>query len=95
MSDRKVFIFWDNSNVFISAKDVAEELEPAYGRSNVRIQFEHLFQLATANREVAMAVCVGSVPPELEKVWERLERTGIRVEKYERGIFSGKEQGTD
>jgi hypothetical protein len=95
MSSKKVYVFWDNSNVFISAKTVAEECEPAYGRQYVRIQFEHLFQLATAGREVATAICVGSVPPELETVWKRLESTGIRVEKYERGEFSGKEQGND
>jgi hypothetical protein len=28
-------------------------------------------------------------------VWERLEKTGIRVEKYERGEYSGREQGVD
>lgn len=95
MSDKKVYVFWDNSNVFISAKSVADDFEPPYGRSHVRIHFENLFQLATAGREVAAAVCVGSVPPELETVWRRLESAGIRVEKYERGEFSGKEQGID
>jgi len=41
------------------------------------------------------AVYVGSALPQLETVWERLEKTGIRVEKYERDAFSGKEQGVD
>lgn len=91
----KIYVFWDNSNVFISAKSVAEQNEPAYGRKEVRIQFDSLFQLATAEREVASAVCVGSVPPDLEKIWARLEETGIKIEKYERGELSGKEQGID
>lgn len=91
----KIFIFWDNSNVFTSAKRVAEKNEPAYGWSNVRIQFENLFRLASADRDVEVAVCVGSVPPELATIWSRLEAMGIRVEKYERGEFSGKEQGVD
>ena len=90
-----IYVFWDNSNVFISAKRVAEGLEPAYGWRLVRIQFDNLFRLATAGRQVERAICVGSVPPELETIWSRLEGAGVRVEKYERGEMSGKEQGVD
>lgn len=90
-----VYVFWDNSNVFISSKKVAGELEGVYGPTHVRIEFEHLFLLATGGRCIESAVCVGSVPPQLETVWARLEATGVRVEKYERGAESGKEQGVD
>jgi hypothetical protein len=91
----KVYVFWDNSNVFISSKTVADDKEGWRGREHVRIQFENLFRLAVADRDVANAVCVGSVPPQLATVWERLERAGVKVEKYERGRLSGKEQGID
>ncbi len=93
--EEQIHVFWDNSNVFISAKSVAEDFEPVYGRRLVRIQFDNLFTLAAAGRPVRRAVCVGSVPPELETIWQRLEATGVRVEKYERGGLSGKEQGVD
>jgi hypothetical protein len=90
-----IYLFWDNSNVFISARTVADEKEGLYGKPNVRIQFENLFRLAAGDRNVKSAVCVGSVPPELATVWDRLERIGVHVEKYERGQYSGKEQGLD
>ena len=86
----KVYVFWDNSNVFIFSKTVADDKEGWRGREYVRIQFENLFKLAVADRNVANAVCIGSVPPQLATVWDRLERAGIRVEKYERGQLSGK-----
>ncbi|HEV2337086.1 MAG TPA: NYN domain-containing protein [Stellaceae bacterium] len=90
-----IYVFWDNSNVFISAKSVASQNEGRYGAPHIRIEFEHLFDLARAGRSVVTAICVGSVPPQLATVWDRLEKTGIRVEKYERGQFSGREQGVD
>lgn len=93
MSD--VYIFWDNSNIFIPMKYVANRREGSWAESGIRVQFDHLFQLAHASRNVLRGVCVGSVPPELEGVWKRLRATGINVELYERGVDSKKEQGVD
>ena len=96
MADReKVYIFWDNSNIFIPAQGVANQKEGALTGREIRIQFDNLFDLAKAGRDVAQGVCTGSVPPELERVWARLRSTGIAVELYERGAGSGKEQGVD
>jgi hypothetical protein len=96
MAEReKVYIFWDNSNIFIPAQEVANRKDGAGTGREVRIQFDHLFDLAKAGREVVQGVCVGSVPPELEHVWKRLRATGVVVELYERGKGSGKEQGVD
>jgi hypothetical protein len=62
----------------------------------VRLQFDVLLQLALAGRPLANAFVVGSIPPEQRAVWERLEAaTGVRPELYERGAFSGGEQGLD
>jgi hypothetical protein len=58
-----IYVFWDNSNVFISSKSVASDNEGQYGAPNVRIEFVHLFELARAGRKIVSAVCVGSVPP--------------------------------
>ncbi len=62
-----VFIYWDNSNVFISAKETAALREGEDARSRVRIHFRHLLDLARAGRPVQHAVAVGSVPPELRQ----------------------------
>lgn len=96
MADRdKVYIFWDNSNIFIPAQAAANQKEGAVAGREIRIQFDHLYDLAKAGRDVVQGVCVGSVPPELEQVWRRLRSTGVTVELYERGAGSGKEQGVD
>ena len=92
---RGVCIFWDNSNIFIPAQYLALERDGVYSQKAVRIQFDHMYDLAHAHRSVLSGVCVGSVPPELERVWLRLRSTGVAVELYERGGQSGKEQGVD
>ncbi|MCI0380484.1 MAG: NYN domain-containing protein [Gemmataceae bacterium] len=91
----KVCIFWDNSNIFIPAKFVATKREGGFSDKDIRIEFDNMLKLARAGREIDRALCVGSVPPELEHVWERLRSTGVEVELYERGEGSGKEQGVD
>jgi len=91
----QVHIFWDNSNIFIGAKSVAQEREHWSTDKTIRINFETLYKLAAADRTVVSAVCIGSVPPELETVWDRIEKMGVTVECLERGRASGKEQGVD
>jgi hypothetical protein len=64
----KIFLFWDNSNIFLSARLVADEREGSIGRSAVRIDFTNTFKLAAAGREIGKAVVVGSVPPEQREI---------------------------
>ena len=91
----KVFIYWDNSNIFISAKEIAAEREGESARSRVRVHFPNLLALARAGRDIEHAIAVGSVPPELRHVWNRLENTGVTVHLLERGSMHGSEQGVD
>ena len=91
----KVFIYWDNSNIFISAKDVAVQREGQGARARVRIDFRNLLELARAARPIERALAVGSVPPELRTVWNSLENQGIEVRLLERGSLTGGEQGVD
>jgi hypothetical protein len=90
-----VHIFWDNSNIFIPAKYVANRREGVFAEHNIRVQFDSLYRLARAGRPIASSMCVGSVPPELRAVWDRLRSTGVQVELYERGAASNTEQGID
>ena len=91
----RVFIYWDNSNIFISARDAAVEREGSDARYRVRIDFRSMLELARAGRSVQRAVAVGSVPPELRHVWNRLEGEGVTVQLLERGALEGREQGVD
>ena len=92
---KKVFIYWDNSNIFIGAGHVAEEREGNSARYRTRISFNNLLKLAHAERPIEKAVAVGSVPPELRHVWNRLEHENVRVELLERGSHTNTEQGVD
>ena len=81
-----VFIYWDNSNIFIEAQRLAEEhAEGPEARYRVRIHFDNLLRLAHADRPVENAFAVGSVPPEMRQLWNRMESRGIRVELFDRG----------
>lgn len=95
MAQRKVYVFWDNSNVFIGANNFYAQHKRTFPHA-ARIDFENLFKLAHASRSVAGGFCAGSVPPELRAVWDNLERkTHVKLELFERGKDSGKEQGVD
>ena len=91
----KVFIYWDNSNIYISATEIAAEREGPDARYQLRLHFRNLLQSASADRPIESAIAVGSVPPELRNVWTRLENEGINVELSERGALHGTEQGVD
>lgn len=90
-----VCIFWDISNIFIPAKELAKEREGWAAEREIRIEFENLLSLARAAREIKQAVCVGSAPVELNHVWDKLRGTGALVEVFERGSSTGTEQGVD
>ena len=91
----RVFIYWDNSNIYISAQQAAIALEGETTRYRTRIHFHNLLELAHAGREIARAVAVGSIPPELRQVWNQLENEGVIVRLLERGALDGREQGVD
>lgn len=81
----RVFIYWDNSNLFIGGQSVAEEQEGTDARFRVRIHFENMFRLAHADRKVARAVAAGSVPPEMQRLWNKMRAQGMEVTIYDRG----------
>lgn len=91
---KKVFIYWDNSNIFIEAQFLADKLNhDFYARYRVRLHFENLLLLAHANRPVEKAYAVGSIPPEMDRVWTRLRNQGVKVPPpYDRGKATGGEQ---
>ncbi|MHB1312859.1 MAG: NYN domain-containing protein [Gemmatimonadaceae bacterium] len=91
----KVYVFWDNSNLFIAAQDVAQQRDSVSERTAVRLHFANLYRLAIMGRTVVRTYVVGSIPPDLA-IWARLERdTGAEIELLERGAQSGREQAVD
>jgi len=93
MNRGKVFIYWDNSNIFYEAQRFAEDRDEGPGaRWRVRINFDNMLRLAHADRAVEKAVAVGSVPPEMEQLWNRMENKGIDVRLFDRGSVNRGEQ---
>ena len=95
MAQAPLYVFWDNSNIYIPAQTVAGPKEPFANLKALRIHFENLVTLVRAGRRIAKGIVVGSVPPDLQDVWGRLKEIGMEVELFERGEGSGREQGVD
>ena len=86
-----VYVYWDQSNIFIEAQRMADKLDRNFGDDvayRIHIDFRKLLHLARENRLVAKAVTAGSVPPEMKEVWENLRSSGVRTE-----IIDWKETG--
>lgn len=82
----RVFVYWDNSNIFHEAQRLADEREGTpNARYLVRVHFDNLLQLALAERPLAKAVAAGSIPPEMHQLWNRMENHGIEVKLFDRG----------
>lgn len=82
----RVFIYWDNSNIFHEAQRLAEQRgEGPDARSRVRIDFENMLRLAHADRPMEKAIAAGSVPPEMRQLWNRMEGQGVEVRLFDRG----------
>ena len=95
MADPKVYIFLDNSNIFISAKQHAEYQDGLTMGAAVRIQFDNLDHIAHADRPIAKKFAVGASQQENRLVWERLRDLGYEIRSSEHGQLSHKEQGVD
>jgi len=82
----RVFVYWDNSNIFHEAQRFAiERNEGPNARYRVRVNFENILRLAHADRPLERALAAGSVPPELRHLWNRLDELGVDVALFDRG----------
>ena len=89
----RVFIYWDNSNIFHEAQRIAEERDEGHNaRYRVRIHFDNVLRLAHADRPIERALAVGSVPPEMRQLWNRMESAGVEVQLFDRGSHGRGEQ---
>jgi len=82
----EVFVYWDNSNIFLEAQRLAEERdEGPNARYRVRINFDNLFRLTQGDRSLKKAFAAGSVPPQMRQLWNRLENQGVEVKLFDQG----------
>ncbi|MDA7962584.1 MAG: NYN domain-containing protein [Gammaproteobacteria bacterium] len=92
--EEKVFIYWDNSNIFHEAQRFFSFRHPRSDvRNRVRIHFKNLYRLAHADRKVVCAYVAGSVPPDMESLWEQIQKQpGIEVAVIDRFARTHSEQ---
>ena len=89
----RVFIYWDNSNIFHEAQRLAEAWCEGSGvRYRVRINFDNALRLASADRPMERAVAAGAIPPEMRQLWNRMESLGVEVRLFDRGSADRGEQ---
>ena len=77
---RHVYLYWDNSNIFLSAR----HCERSNAKYRLRIDFGNLVALAIAKHPIKRVLAVGSIPPELEHVWKIMAAQGIAVKYHNR-----------
>lgn len=93
-----VHVFWDNSNIWLSAQNLCKLNEPGIPVSAMRISFHKLDEFVLNEREATTKVISGSIPPDCDSLWEKARRLGYdtnllkRVESEE-GMT--KEQSVD
>lgn len=92
----KAYIFFDNSNIFLSGKTIAEMREGIGAKGPFRLQLDRLIELAAAGRPIGGAWASGSTASDRSNpIWKTLHDRGVQVEVYERGAQSGGEQAVD
>ena len=92
-----LFLFIDNSNLFIEMRRVAQ-LVFNYDDNllrRVRVDFGRLLDYVKKDRELKQAILVGSVPPPNDSLWARLRQLGIELKVYERSPITDREREVD
>ena len=97
MSLKSIYIFVDNSNIWITGKEVSGRSRARPVRSNYwyRVDFGKLLDLVQGQRPLGdMPKLYGSEPPRVDSVWKRIKEHGFDVTLFKRNIFN-KEKGLD
>lgn len=103
VAEELVWIFIDNSNLWIEGKKFAARtlglITPEDPRCRVNIG--DLDNVICSNspgnlkRVVQQGTLYGSEPPPLDTIWEKIREAGYKVTKYPRSVFTGREKKVD
>jgi len=94
---KSVYIFVDNSNIWITGKEVSGQSKSKPVPSNYwyRVDYGKLLTLVQGQRPLGdMPKLYGSEPPPVDSVWKRIQEHGFDVTLFKRNIFN-KEKGLD
>ena len=79
-----IHIFWDNSNIWLSAKNLCDKNEDNVPRDALRIHFLNLHNLVAKGREINTKVISGSIPPDSELLWNHPNNLGYNTHLLKR-----------
>jgi len=83
-----VYLFIDNSNVYIQGKKVTARREDV-NEHLVQIDYGKLVETAQDGRRMgAVPVVVGSIPPPKDTIWAKLRNLGYSVTVFERNFLN-------
>lgn len=91
----RVYVFVDDSNIFIEGQRTASRRDPTdtTARQRFRVDYGRLLEWLLDNRTLADVYLVGSRPPEVDTFWKVLPKKGIRPKIFDRQ--AGREKGVD
>lgn len=92
-----VYVFVDNSNVWIEGKRLSgrRSKPPVESNHRYRVDYGNLLGVVQDGRLLGdIPRLYGSEPPPNDSVWKRIEKQGFKVEVFRRNVFN-KEKGVD
>jgi len=94
-STTRIYLFIDDSNIFIEGQRTAALREPAdaTARARFRIDYGRLLEWIAEGRTLANVYLVGSRPPAIDSFWKVLPKHGITPSVFDR--HGGREKGVD
>ena len=92
-----VFIYVDDSNMWIEAKKLAaNKLNlKCVEDPRLRLDIGKVTDVIANNRKVAWGILYGSEPPPIDSVWQKIRERGWKVITTQRSSFTGKEKQVD
>ena len=95
--DEHVFIYVDDSNMWIEAKKLAAKRLnlKCVEDPRLRLDIGRVADVVANGREVAWGVLYGSEPPPIDTVWEKIRERGWKVITSKRSRFTNKEKQVD
>lgn len=94
--ERPIWIYVDDSNIWIMAKQLAAKKLKTKEDHRVRIDVGKLTDVVARGRPVAQGFVYGSEPPPVDSVWEKIKECGWSVPPPKRrSMVTGKEKGVD
>ena len=92
-----VFIYVDDSNMWIEAKKLAAKQGnfKCVEDPRLRMDMGKVAEFVAKGREIACDNLYGSEPPPIDTVWETMKRYGWEVKVSKRSLFTNKEKQVD